>query len=318
VQRSALLAGQPAGFDPLSRLLERARARGLEVHGWVNVLLSAGFNGSPPKGHVVAQHPDWVMVPRAAAAAALRPGAPLLALVRDAARGDADVEGYYLSPAVPGVAQHLAAVVGELVRAYPLDGLHFDFIRYPGREFDYSRSALTSFGSSTRSREPLKLASTSVEAYASHRREVLTALAARLAAASRAERPSLRLSAAVVPDEATALNIKYQDWPRWVSEGILDAVCPMTYSPDARIFREQLLRARTLVGARPLWAGVGAYRLGMDELIERVALARASGADGVVLFSHESLQNADRGRLRAEAFGAATARARASGAASPR
>jgi uncharacterized lipoprotein YddW (UPF0748 family) len=43
VPRSDLLRGQPAEFDPLARLLARARARGLEVHAWVNVLLSAHF-----------------------------------------------------------------------------------------------------------------------------------------------------------------------------------------------------------------------------------------------------------------------------------
>src|SRR5262245_2977599 len=93
VPRSVLLERQPAAFDPLARLLERARSRGLEVHAWINVLLAGGFVGPAPRGHVVAQHPDWVMVPRAAAVAALKPGAPLLALVRGAARGDADVEG---------------------------------------------------------------------------------------------------------------------------------------------------------------------------------------------------------------------------------
>ena len=39
VPASALLHGQPAGFDPLAHLLRRAHARGLQVHAWVNVLL---------------------------------------------------------------------------------------------------------------------------------------------------------------------------------------------------------------------------------------------------------------------------------------
>jgi uncharacterized lipoprotein YddW (UPF0748 family) len=319
VPRSLLLERQPAGLDPLARLVERARGRGLEVHAWINVLLAAGFQGPLPSGHVVAEHPDWVMVPRAAALAALRPGAPLLALVRGAARGDADVEGYYLSPAAPGVAEHLEAVVGELVRGYAVDGLHLDFIRYPGREFDYSRCALASFGSRSKSRQPLQLALASPEAFAAHRREQLSALASRLAGAARRERPGLRLSAAVVPDEATALNLKYQDWPGWIAQGVIDAVCPMTYSPDDRIYKEQLQRARELAGARSLWAGVGAYRLSLDAVIERIAVARQSGASGVVVFSHESLQGVDLSRLREQAFSdAAQRRARAAGETSPR
>jgi len=319
--RSALLEGQPRDFDPLARLLERAKQRGLEVHAWINVLLSAGFSGPLPAGHVVAQHPEWVMVPKPAALAALQPGAPLLSLVRQAASVDPDVEGYYLSPAAPGVSDHLEQVVRELVSGYRLDGLHLDFIRYPGRDYDYSRSALTSFGSRERSRQPLQLALGSPEPYAEHRRALLGALALRLAQAARQERPSLQLSAAVVPEEATALHQKFQDWPAWAARGILDAVCPMTYTPDERVFRVQLKRARELLGARALWAGIGAYRLTLDAVVQRVAAVRASGSAGVVFFSHESLQASDLKRLREEAFGDAAPpqRARtAGGSVSPR
>lgn len=321
VPRSALLLGQPAGFDPLLRLLERARGRGLEVHAWINVLLSAGFASPLPPGHVVGQHPDWVMVPKPAALAALQPGASLLALVQKAALADPDVEGYYLAPGSPGVSDYLEQVVRELVGGYPLDGLHFDFIRYPGRDYDYSRSALASFGSRAKTQQPLQLALASPRPFAEHRRELLSALLSRLAAAARQERPSLRLSAAVVPDEATALHQKYQDWPGWAARGTLDAVCPMTYTPDERVFKEQLQRARELLGARPLWAGVGAYRLTLDAVLGRIAAARAAGAAGVVVFSHESLQATDLKRLRLEAFGDASPWRRgraAGGSASPR
>src|SRR5947207_4746745 len=63
VGRSELLAGQPAAFDPLGRLLTRARARGLQVHAWVNVLLCAHFGVPLPSGHVARLHPEWLMVP---------------------------------------------------------------------------------------------------------------------------------------------------------------------------------------------------------------------------------------------------------------
>lgn len=317
VMRSPLLARQPAGFDPLARLLERAKTAGLDVHAWINVLLAAGFT-PVSADHVVSRHPEWVMVPRSAAQAALRPGAEILPLVRQAARGDTDVEGYYLSPASRGAGDHLEQVVRELVRRYPsLHGLHFDFIRYPGKEYDYSRSALAGFAERQKTREPLQQALMSPAVYALYRREALTALAARLATAARRERPGLTLSAAVVPDEASALSLKFQDWPSWMARGILDAVCPMTYTPDERIFREQLADARSRVGSRPLWAGVGAYRLSLDATIGRIAAARAAGASGVVVFSNESLQGADLGRLREQAFGFAAASLPGAAAAGP-
>jgi hypothetical protein len=77
----------------------------------------------------------------------------------------------------------------------------------------------------------------------------------------------------------------------------------MTYTPDNEIFRQQLEWARDRAGAvRPVWAGIAAYRLDVAGIVEKVGLARRSGASGVVLFSHESLLPEDLRRLREEAF----------------
>ena len=180
VQRSDLLSQQPAGFDPLDRLIERSRSRGLRVHAWVNVLLTAHFGLPLPSDHVVRRHPDWLMVPRAAAVRALSaPASSLFALVGQTGRAVGDVEGYYLSPSAPGVPEHLEAVVRELVRAYPVDGLHLDFIRYPSAEYDYSRAALEQFRRQRGGGGDLLAGPTrSPAAWDEYRRETLTALAA--------------------------------------------------------------------------------------------------------------------------------------------
>jgi uncharacterized lipoprotein YddW (UPF0748 family) len=304
VPRSPLLERQPREFDPFARLLARAHARRLQVHAWVNVLLAAHFGQPLPRGHVLEKHPEWAMVPKSVATAALVASSPRrLRLVHDAGRAEGDVEGYYLSPSAPGVADHLDAVVREIVRAYPVDGLHFDFIRYPGPAFDYSRVALEGFRRQSGGTDLLGGPARSPREWDAYRRQVLTALATRLADSARAERPGLTLSAAVAPDEAQAVNNKFQDWPRWLSSGLLSALCPMTYTSDNRLFQEQVESARERAGgARPVWAGIGAYRLDVPGIVEKVALARQSGARGVLLFSHESLAPGDLRRLRDGAF----------------
>jgi len=302
--RSTLLERQPREFDPLARLLARARARGIQVHGWVNVLLAAHFGQPLPRGHVLEKHPDWAMVPKSAATAALvASGSRRLRLIMEAGRAEGDVEGYYLSPAIPRVGDHLEAVVRELVRAYPLDGLHLDFVRYPGPDFDHSRAELDGFRRARGGGDLLGGPARDPAAWDDYRRRVLTALVTRLADAARAERPGVVLSAAVAPDEAQAVHHKFQDWPRWLSAGILTALCPMTYTPDNDLFRQQVESARERAGgAQPVWAGIGAYRLDVAGIVEKVVLARRSGARGVVLFSHESLGPGDLRRLRDEAF----------------
>jgi uncharacterized lipoprotein YddW (UPF0748 family) len=283
--------------------------RRLEVHAWVNVLLAAHFGQPLPRGHVLEKHPEWAMIPKSVATAALvATGERRLRLVEAAGRSEGDVEGYYLSPAQPGVAGHLEAVVREIVRAYPVDGLHLDFIRYPGPDYDWSRSALADFARRRGASDLLQAPLADPQGFDDYRREVLTRLTERLVGAARAERPQLVISAAVVPDDAAALSQKFQNWPAWLTRGTLDAVCPMTYTPDPRLFRRQVEVARAYVGrGQSLWAGVGAYRLDIRGTVERVRTARLLGASGVVIFSHESLAPGDLRRLRAEAFPASFA-----------
>ena len=303
--RSPLLERQPQKFDPLKRLIARARTRGLQVHAWVNVLLTAHFGQPLPDGHVLEKHPDWAMVPKSQMAAALvASGSRRLQLIAAAGRAEGDVEGYYLTPAAPGVAAHLEAVVREIVRAYPVDGLHLDFIRYPGPTFDYSKPMLEGFQKRTGGGDLIGQPAAHPAEWDAYRRELLTALTTRLADAARQERPGLVLSAAVAPDEAQAVNNKFQDWPRWLASGVLQALCPMTYTPDSRLFSMQVAAVRERTGpGQPLWAGIAAYRLDVAGIVEKVALARQAGAQGVVLFSHESLAPADLRPLRDGAFG---------------
>jgi hypothetical protein len=85
--------------------------------------------------------------------------------------------------------------------------------------------------------------------------------------------------------------------------GLVDALCPMAYTPDAGLFRQQVAQVRARVGpGRTVWAGVGAYRLSAPAVVDRILIAREAGASGVVLFSHESLDPEALARLRTDAF----------------
>lgn len=303
VPRSVLLERQPTSFDPLARLMVRARARGLQVHAWVNVLLVAHFGQVRPAGHILDRHPNWIMVPKSQARATFDASPrQRLRMVESAARREGDVEGYYLSPSVPGVVDHLEAVVRELVASYKVDGLHFDFVRYPGPTFDHSRAALVDFRRVHGTEALLAGPARNAAAWDSYRRRAVTALASRLADAARVERPGIVLSAAVAADEVQAVHQKYQNWPAWLQSGILSAVCPMAYTRDNGVFSNQVETALAHAGDRAVWAGIGAYRLNLAGIVEKVRLARRAGAGGVVLFSHESLSRADWPRLRLQAF----------------
>ena len=114
---------------------------------------------------------------------------------------------------------------------------------------------------------------------------------ARLRAAVQAERPSALVSVAIKPDRADALTHRLQDWGAWLNDGIVDAIAPMAYTPEPARFAEQIAGARAAAGSRAVWAGIGSYRLSPEQTIDNINTARRLGAEGIVLFSYDSLIN---------------------------
>jgi uncharacterized lipoprotein YddW (UPF0748 family) len=307
--RAEVLAGQPAAFDPLGAVTALAHERGLRVHAWINVnLISSGADLPASRQHLVYTHPDWLMVPRALAFELARtdPKSPEYVgrLARWTRTMSSTIEGIYVSPVHPAAVDHLVRVVDDIVSSYELDGIHLDYVRYPSSDFDYSRSSLVAFRKAIdadmtpaeRARFGLRDASELVGAtdafpgrWADFRRSRLNALVMRLHTLVQARRPAMVLSAAVYPDPMEAAGARLQDWRMWLDNQLIDVVCPMVYTPDASVFASQIASVRQLATGSPVWAGIGAYRLSSSQTIANIRTARRLGADGVVLFSYDSI-----------------------------
>jgi uncharacterized lipoprotein YddW (UPF0748 family) len=306
--RAASLADQPASFDPLADVVDAAHRARIAVHAWVSVNLVASATDLPSApGHLVARHPEWLMVPRALAAelSSARPGPAYVARLAQWTRREAgEVEGLFASPIHPGASAHIVDVAREIVARYPVDGVHLDYVRYPREDFDYSAATLRDFrasvlpdlDSSDRERldrrlaaEPLIYADTFPVRWAGFRRSRLTSLVMRLRTAVTAERPGVLLTAAVVPDAAEAASRRLQDWAQWTQAGMLDAVCPMAYSADPAVFTQQVVDALQAASPTPVWIGVGAYKLPAAQAAAHVQAARRAGSAGYVLFSYDSM-----------------------------
>jgi len=302
---------RPSTFDPLAVVLESAHDAGLQVHAWVNVnLVSSAAELPAAREHIIYRHPDWLMVPRdiaqQLAAEDLQSPAYVGRLARWTRQRSTEVEGLYTSPIVPAAAQHTEAVVRDLARRYPVDGVHFDYARYPTERFDYSRTAIREFRAfihpqlTDAQRQSLDAEEEAdlfaypdrfPEDWRRFRVERMTALIARLRVAVKEERPSATVSLAAVPDAREALSHRLQDWSGWLNGGLIDALCPMVYTQEASRFAEQVSAAREIAGERPIWAGIGAYRLSPTQTIDNIHTARKLGAAGVILFSYDSLVN---------------------------
>ena len=307
--RAVDLARQPASFDPLAEVLRAAHEADIRVHAWINVNLVSSAVALPiPREHLVHRRPEWLMVPRELAGELSRvdPAAP--AYVRRLAqwtRGQsANVEGLYASPIHPAAVEHMTTIVRGIARRYAVDGIHFDYARYPTDRFDYSRDAVREFRAWVEPRLPAAQrqgltarAKVNVLAFpdglpAEWRRfrvARMTTMMSRLRDAAKAERPGVVVSVAVKADDRDALEHRLQEWPRWLENGTVDAVAPMAYTTEPSQFTSQIAAARAAAAGRQVWAGIGAYRLTPAQTVANITSARRLGAEGFVLFSYDSL-----------------------------
>ena len=82
-----------------------------------------------------------------------------------------------------------------------------------------------------------------------------------------------------IPREAATHRL--QDWRGWLDAGLVDVICPMAYTTDAgAVRRRRSPPRRQIAGAHPLWAGIGAYRLssGSDRRERRRRRAASASA----------------------------------------
>ncbi|HQV90351.1 MAG TPA: family 10 glycosylhydrolase, partial [Phycicoccus sp.] len=121
------------------------------------------------------------------------------------------------------------------------------------------------------------------------RRSRLTSLVMRARTAAKSARPSIVMSAAVVPDANEAFTRRLQDWRTWLDQSLIDVLCPMAYTQEPRLFEEQVALARDFAAGRPVWAGIGAYRLSPADTIRFIGATRRLGTAGVILFSYDAL-----------------------------
>jgi uncharacterized lipoprotein YddW (UPF0748 family) len=241
-------------FDALAATIDSARERGLRVYAWLDVnLVSPAAELPAAREHVVYQHPEWLMVPRELApelrAVDARSPEYLGRLARWTRANPDRVDGLYVSPLHAGAQERLAQMITDLVTRYAIDGVHFDSVRFPAPDFDYSRAAVDVFRHDIRARlsaaerrrmdgveaiDPYAYPEVFSEEWRLFRQTQLTSLVTRLRTAAKAARPGVVVSAAVVSDTVQAAMQGFQDWRTWMDNGFVDALLAGTTPVWAR------------------------------------------------------------------------------------
>jgi len=235
-------------LDPLAHLVRGGAAVGVRIHAWANgtFVWSSPTQALPRSpAHLVNAHPDWLLRPD---------GVTYLDPV-----GGTDWEGIYIDPTNAAARAHTVAVFEDIVRRYPVEGFHHDYIRYP--QVTYANSP--------------------------DDHAAITTIVRETTARVRAARPGIVISAAVFPDPAVARDRVLQRWPDWAAEGLIDLVCPMAYRTDTAEVRRVLGSARAAAPAVRMWGGLMAYAGERERVRDQVRAARDAGCDGVILFAYD-------------------------------
>lgn len=267
--------GKNPGYDPLKFAIEEAHRLGLELHAWWNVCKVADGPERPPMTtpkHVVNYRLEWSR----------------LWINRDRNEKASSSE-WWLDMGIPPVRSYLITVAMEMIRNYDIDGIHFDYLRYPGIEFEdditYER-----FGKGM--------------SKADWRRENINQFVRALYDSAIAVKPMLKVGSAPIgiyknipgAEGWQAYAVLFQDAREWLKEEKHDYLAPQIYwgIQDNPKFHLLVHDWQENSYRRHIYAGVAAYKSNvLKEILAIIDSTRAAGAMGNCFFSYEDLGNFD-------------------------
>ncbi|HID93494.1 MAG TPA: hypothetical protein EYP60_05290 [bacterium (Candidatus Stahlbacteria)] len=293
--KSENLKNQPPDFDPLQMMVDEGHKAGLQIHAWINCYVVWSM-ATPPEAqnHVFYQHPDWFLVDDDGRSMASYSKKDMVLEV---------TEGMYLNPGKPEVMDWLHSIFMEVARNYDVDGVHFDFVRYPGVKFGWSEEERKNFEEKW-GVDPL-LISKRARAYvpdvdigghpildawsryyylqwSKERAANVTKLVEKVSKSVREEKPNLQISAAVFPNAGSAFYWVNQAWKYWIRRGLIDIAIPMIYGGSVE--RVATLAAAAGEYGGTVYAGLGAWWKSPKQITEEIKRVRKVGTKGVVLF----------------------------------
>lgn len=258
-------------YDPLADVIEKAHAKGIEVHAWVmlyDAWVESKFVKLEPD-HVYAKHPDWVSVNN---------------------KGEKTYVGgrIYLDPSLPEVREHLTQVVLDIAKRYPIDGMHLDGLRYPDSSFGYNPRSVAAFNAAYKregSPDPKDAE------WGAWRREQVDILARDLPKAIHKVRPSARVSLSAYYNFDDIRNRFFQDWPGWLKAGYFDFVVPMAFVPKTvKDFISMVDSELACGNGKNVYIGQGAWRYPAATTNRHLAVIRARKVPGFVMFDYTALK----------------------------
>ena len=256
--------GENPGWDPLQFIIDEAHAQGMELHAWFNTFLVKSGGPKPTDSnpqHVILSHPEWMH----------------------------QVNGeWWFDPGLPEVRDYNLKVAMDIVRKYDIDGIQFDFIRYPGRPFPDDVTYKKYGGNFSKS---------------DWRRENINMFVRALHDSAIALKPMLKVGATPIGIYTNINGARgqqsytelYQDSRRWLREGIMDYIVPQVYwtigsTPGDPDFAAIVKDWADNTNSKQIFIGVGAYKAEiLEQVPQLIDTTRTAGLKGVSFFRYENI-----------------------------
>lgn len=280
----------PSYTDPLADIITKAHDTSggkqyIEVHAWVvPYRVWKDSLGTPPAGHVLNEHPEWR-------------GKQDNGLTTDS------YGNHYLDPGVPEVQDYMVDVVTEIVQNYDVDGIHWDYFRYPENgDWGYNQTAIDRFNEQYgKSGSP----SPSDPDFCDFRREQIKEMGRKAYAAVKAIDWDCKLSAATIQwgscpadfTNSSAYASVFQDWVGFMNEGLLDVNVLMNYkrehnSGQAQDYRDWADFLAANKGGRQAVNGPGVYMNYVHNSITQILYGMdVPGMNGANLYVYQYTNN---------------------------
>jgi uncharacterized lipoprotein YddW (UPF0748 family) len=256
-------------FDALAEIIKECHngTPRIQVHCWVVSHFVWAWDKPPSQpDHVFNKHPEY--------------------LTKDSLGQKIIGKGYYLDPGNPDANLTIYHMAKDIVGRYDIDGLHWDYCRYPTPDSGYNEVAIKRFN------EEFGLSGQPApkdHRFSDWRRRQVSDFLRWVNADLWEIKPSLVISAAVFANLADAVNSRYTDWPAWTQRGTVDLCIPMDFSVhNENVFIPRAEVALTNQGIRGIYIGVGAYANNIQNTLAQLEYVKSRGFDGTVIYSYRN------------------------------
>ncbi|WP_107666990.1 family 10 glycosylhydrolase [Cyanothece sp. BG0011] len=278
------------GWDPLKAAVKLAHERNMELHAWVWVFAAAnqGHNKvlEQPEdylGPVLSRHPDWGITDKNG---------------NHFDRGP-QFKKAFLDPANPRVQKYLLSLFDEIVRNYDVDGIQFDYIRYPFQQpennqtFGYSQSSRYLFKEMT-GVDPIEISPGHPlwNQWTGFRIRQVDSFVATASTYLKQINPELIISASVFPiEQRDRLFRLQQNWEEWMKQEWVDMIVLMTYALDTGNLEERIKLAfdDSLPPSALVIPGLRLLKVPDPVTIDQLQFVRHMPISGFALFATENL-----------------------------